>query len=229
MTGGKFLFFSAIALTWISLTQATGIATAGDIIDQMSSSADVAYRLKQAIKAAKQIENGPLQETVRNNFLNTLSLMANASAVTGTNVSRSAATLIRGFVQDSFNLGSIATYLPRLIFLDGPSQFIETLRLVRTNQIRIPSDMDSAMDTLINFASSVRDAPVVNNLANPFLSFFPNVFRGAESLAGNVLYNVFAWLAPVQPDDININSVSTLNQRWDSRSSTTAKSSFFSD
>ncbi|ODM98363.1 hypothetical protein Ocin01_08309 [Orchesella cincta] len=225
MTKGKFLICGAIALTWISMASATSVVvgTADDIIDQMSSSPDVAYRLKQAIKAAKQIENGPLQQAVRTNFLHTLYLMANASAVIGTNVSRSSATLIRGFVQDSFNLGSIGVYLPRLIFLDGPSQFIETLRLVRTNQIRIPSDMDSAMDTLINFASSVRDAPVTNNVSNPFLSFFPNIFHGAESLAGR---SIMSSLQGISPGDINIDSASLLNNRWDRKSSTTAKSLF---
>lgn len=40
------------------------------------------------------------------------------------------------------------------------------------------------MDTLINFASAVRDNSAVGNAVNPLLHFFPNVFRGAERLSG---------------------------------------------
>lgn len=54
-----------------------------DIIDQMSANKEVAHRLKMAIKEAKQIESGPLQETVRTNFLGSLYLMANASHIIG--------------------------------------------------------------------------------------------------------------------------------------------------
>lgn len=108
------------------------------IIDQVAANEEVAHRLKMAIKEAKQFENGPLQETVRTNFLSTLMVMAESSAIIGANASRAASTVIRGIVQDSFSLGSIGVYLPRLIFLDGPTQFIEMLRLVRTNQIQIP-------------------------------------------------------------------------------------------
>ncbi|ODM98362.1 hypothetical protein Ocin01_08308 [Orchesella cincta] len=90
------------------------------------------------------------------------------------------------FVQDSFNIGSIGIYIPRLIFLDGPNQFIETMRLVRQGSIRLPTDTDTAIDTLINFAGSVRDSNIPNNLTVPLVSFFPNIFRGAETLVGQI-------------------------------------------
>lgn len=61
--------------------------------------------------------NQILTQTVQTNFLQTLFLMANASAFTGARVSVAAGTIIRGFVQDSFNLASLGAYLPRLIFL----------------------------------------------------------------------------------------------------------------
>lgn len=113
--------------------------------------------------------------------------------------------------------------MPRLIFLDGPSQFIETLRLLRSGQIRVPTDMDSAIDTLINFASSVRTAQITMNVATPFLAAFPNLFRGAELLSTEVLYQVFSWLGPLGPEQISGAAVEGLWNRWDRKSSTTAK------
>lgn len=120
-----------------------------------------------------------MTEGVRNNFINILTRVANASEIAGSNVSRAAALLIRGVVREGFNLGSVATYLPRLIFLDGPNQFIETLRLIRSNQLRLPNDMDSAIDTLITFTGSIRDSGINNNFA-PVVEFFPNIFTGVE-------------------------------------------------
>lgn len=164
--------------------QSVGIDPRSEVIT------DPTQRLKEAVRTVRQLNEGPVQETVRTNLLDALYRMANASAIAGTNVSRAAATVIRGFVQDSFNIGSIGAYIPRLIFLDGPSQFIETMRLVRQGQIRVPTDMDSAIDTLINFAGQVRDSPVTDNLANPFVNLFPNILRGSEHLVGSTLLNV---------------------------------------
>ncbi|XP_021964519.1 uncharacterized protein LOC110859827 [Folsomia candida] len=141
----------------------------------------------------------PLTEGVQNNVINTLSRVAQATEVAGTNVSRAAAVLVRSIVREGFNLGSAATYLPRLLFLDGPNQFIETLRLIRSNRIQaIPNDMNSAIDNLITFTGSVRDSGITSNLA-PIVEFFPNIFRGVEKFAQDVLYNAFAWIGPLPP------------------------------
>lgn len=177
-------------------------------------------RFENAVRSVRQLNQSPVTETVRNNLLDALYRMANASTIAGTNVSRAAATVIRGFVQDSFNIGSIGAYIPRLVFLDGPSQFIETMRLVRQGQIRLPSDMDTAIDTLITFAGSVRDSQIPGNLVNPFVAFFPNIFRGSETLVGETLFNVFAWLSPIQPGDITPGSQNTYLNRWDSVTTT---------
>ncbi|CAL8103293.1 unnamed protein product [Orchesella dallaii] len=208
-----------VALSLLAIT--IGYASAVHLYDaRLDIIADPNLRFEEAVRSVRQLNSPPIQDTVRNNLLDALYRMANASAVTGTNVSRAAATVIRGFVQDSFNIGSIGVYIPRLIFLDGPSQFIETMRLVRQGSIRLPTDTDSAIDTLINFAGSVRDSNINTNLATPFVSFFPNIFRGAETLVGETLFNVFAWLAPIQPGDINPNSQNTYLNRWDSSTTT---------
>lgn len=73
-----------------------------DMIYQMK----VAKRVQDTLKKVKQLESG-IEKTIHTNFLQTLFLMANGSAVIGQNVSRAAGTLIRGFVQDQFNLVSI--------------------------------------------------------------------------------------------------------------------------
>jgi hypothetical protein len=146
---------------------------------------------------------------VRNNFIGILTRLANATEITGTNVSRAAAVLIRGIVREGFNLGSVVTYLPRLLFLDGPNQFIETLRLVRSNQLRLPNDMDSAIDTLITFTGSFRDSGIAGNFA-PVVEFFPNIFTGVEKFIQDFLYNIFAWVGPI-PAPGNLDS--TLQQQ----------------
>ncbi|CAL8103302.1 unnamed protein product [Orchesella dallaii] len=194
--------------------------------ETMQTKIKIVKRIKDTIKSVKQLQSGTIERTVQTNFLHTLYTMANASAVTGSATSRAAATLIRGYVQDSFNLVSITAYFPRLIFLDGPTQFIETLRLIRANQIRLPTDVDSAIDTLINFASIARESQITMNVGTPFLSFFPNVFRGAELLATDLLYNVFQWLAPLTPPEVAAPAIEGLWNRWDTKSSTTAKYDF---
>ncbi|ODM98357.1 hypothetical protein Ocin01_08310 [Orchesella cincta] len=194
---------------------------------EVENAVKFAKRMRDTIKNVKQLGNGSVVENVvRVNFLHTLYTMANGSAVIGTRASRAAATLIRGFVQDSFNLVSITAYFPRLIFLDGPTQFIETLRLIRAGQLRVPMDIDSAIDTLINFAGNVRSSQISMNLGTPFLSFFPNVFRGAELLSNEIIFSVFSFLGPLDFGDVGAPSIEGLWNRWDTKSSTTAKYDF---
>jgi hypothetical protein len=193
-----------------------------DVITKMK----IAKRIRETLKQVKQIDPNIVEKTVQTNFLNTLYSMANASAVGGAQVSRAAGTLIRGLVQDQFSFGSLGAYLPRLIFLDGPTQFIETLRLIRSGQLRVPMDMDSAIDTLINFAQFVRESPTTMYLGTPFLSFFPNIFRGTELLSNEIIYGVFRWFGPLAPSDISSAAVEALWNRWDMRSSTTARSAY---
>jgi len=181
----------------------------------------------EVVSTMKNMQNpGIIDRTVQVNFLNTLFLMANSSAITGARVSRAAGTLIRGFVQDSFNIGSIGAYLPRLIFLDGPTQFIELLRLYRSNQLQVPRDVDEAMDTLINFADIVRNGPIGTNLNTSFLHFFPNIFRGIELLNTEVIYGVFSWFGPVGPSDVSGGALEGLWNRWDVKSSTSHRPTY---
>lgn len=97
---------------------------------------------------------------LQSNLIGALGAMANASQIAGQNVSRSAALMIRGLVTNTFQVGGVVAYLPRLIFLDGPTQFIETLRLIRSNQVRLPNDIDSSIDTLLTFAGQFRDSGI---------------------------------------------------------------------
>jgi len=184
----------------------------------------IAKRIRETLKQVKQgLDPNIIEKTVQTNFLGSLYAMANASAIGGAQVSRAAGTLIRGLVQDQFTFASIAAYLPRLIFLDGPTQFIETLRLIRSGQVMIPRDMDSAIDTLINFAQQARESQVFMNVGTPFLSLFPNIFRGSELLSTELLYGVFQWFGPIGPSDISSAAIEGLWNRWDMKSSTTAR------
>jgi hypothetical protein len=129
-----------------------------------------------------------------NNLIGALTSLANASSVAGTNVSRAAAIMVRGLLTDTFRLGGVVAYMPRLIFLDGPTQFVEVLRLIRSNQIRLPNDVDSAIDTLIAFANQYRDSNIGQNF-NPAFTFLPNLFRGVGDFMVTLLDSLFAFIA----------------------------------
>lgn len=146
------------------------------------------------VRDARQALEGATT-TLQNNLINALTSMANASAIAGQNVSRAAAIMIRGLVTNTFSLGGVVAYMPRLIFLDGPTQFIETLRLIRSNQVRIPNDMNSAIDTLLVFAGQVRDSGVGENFS-PLVTFFPNIFAGVGDFLTTFIDSVFTFIAP---------------------------------
>jgi hypothetical protein len=141
---------------------------------------------RQALEAASS--------KLSNNLISALTSLANASSVAGTNVSRAASVMIRGLVTDTFQLGGVVAYMPRLIFLDGPTQFVEVLRLIRSNQIRLPNDVDSAIDTLISFANQYRDSSIGDNF-NPAFTFLPNLFKGVGDFMVTLLDSLFAFIA----------------------------------
>ncbi|CAL8079243.1 unnamed protein product [Orchesella dallaii] len=149
----------------------------------------------ERVRDARQAMEGATNQ-LQNNLVNALSAMANASAIAGQNVSRSAALMIRGLVTNTFQLGGVVAYMPRLIFLDGPTQFIETLRLIRSNQVRLPNDLDSSIDTLLTFAGQFRDSGIPQNF-EPFINFFPNIFAGVGDFLTTLIDSVFVFIAPV--------------------------------
>jgi len=148
---------------------------------------------EQKVRDARQaLEQASGQ--LSNNLITALTNMANASALAGTNVSRAANLMIRNLLTDTFQLGGVVAYMPRLIFLDGPTQFVEVLRLIRSNQIRIPNDVDSAIDTLISFANQYRDSNIGSNF-NPAITFLPNLFRGVGDFMVTLLDSLFSFIA----------------------------------
>jgi len=158
-------------------------------------SADATSLSRRKLRQLSSIEEA-VSTGVKNNAIGTLTRLGTATEVVGTNVSRAAALLIRTILREGFNLGGVAAYVPRLLFLDGPNQFIETLRLIRTNQIRTPNDMNSAIDNLITFTGSVRDSGITGKLS-PIVEFFPNIFTGVEKFVQDLVYNAFAWVGPL--------------------------------
>jgi len=129
-----------------------------------------------------------------NNFIKALAGLANASAIAGANVSHAANVMMRGVVTNTVQLGGVLAYMPRLIFLDGPTQFVEVLRLIRSNQIRLPNDIDSAIDTLISFANQYRDSKIGENF-NPAFTFLPNLFKGVGDFMVTFLDSLFVFFA----------------------------------
>lgn len=156
-----------------------------------------------SVRDARQALQGATNQ-LQNNLINVLSHIANSSHIAGVNVSRSAAFMIRSIISNTFSLTGVVAYMPRLIFLDGPTQFIETLRLVRTNQIRLPNDVDSAIDTLLTFAGQFRDSGIPQNFA-PAINFFPNIFAGVGDFMSSLIDSVFVFIAPI-PSRVGGNS-----------------------
>ncbi|OXA52859.1 uncharacterized protein LOC110851576 [Folsomia candida] len=150
---------------------------------------------EEKVGLARQALEGATN-TLQNNLISSLTTLANSSAIAGANVSNAAALMIRGLVTNTFSLGNVVAYMPRLIFLDGPTQFIETLRLIRSNQIRLPTDMSSAIDTLLVFAGQVRDSGVGENFS-PLVTYFPNIFAGVGDFLTTLIDSVFTFIAPV--------------------------------
>lgn len=150
------------------------------------------------VRDARQAMQGATNQ-FRNNLIGALAHMANASNIAGQNVSRSAAVMIRGIITDTFQLTGVLAYMPRLIFLDGPTQFIETLRLIRSNQVRLPNDIDSSIDTLLVFAGQFRESGIPNNFL-PFINFFPNLFNGVGNFLTTLIDSVFVFIAPGTPN-----------------------------
>lgn len=137
-----------------------------------------------------------MNEGVRKNLATYLTRISNSSGSGSRNVSEAASILVRHVVGEAFNIGSVATYIPRLFFLDGPNQFIELLKLYRSNQLKVPQDVDSAIDTLITYSAATKESQIGTNFY-PIVEAFPNLFAGVEIFVQDLLYNVFNWLSPL--------------------------------
>ncbi|CAG7730079.1 unnamed protein product [Allacma fusca] len=131
---------------------------------------------------------------LQQNLISTLASLANVTAEANANVSRSANVLMRELVTNWAALAGVFAYMPRLILMDGPTQFVETLKLIRSNQIRFPNDVDSAIDTLIAFANQQRDSGIGSNFT-PLVTFLPNLFTGFEKYLTTFIDSVFNVIA----------------------------------
>ncbi|CAG7838609.1 unnamed protein product [Allacma fusca] len=130
------------------------------------------------------------QTRLQQNLVSSLASLANVTSHANTNISRAANTLMRGVVTNTVSLAGVFAYLPRLILLDGPTQFVETLRLIRSNQIRVPTDMDTAIDNLIAYANQQRESGIGKNF-EPLTTFLPNMFTGFEKYLTTFIDSVF--------------------------------------
>ncbi|CAG7730077.1 unnamed protein product [Allacma fusca] len=143
-------------------------------------------KLRDARQSVTDAEKG-----LQQNLITALTNLSNATSQASANVSRAANTLMKGLVTNSFSLAGVFAYMPRLILMDGPTQFVETLRLIRSNQIRFPNDVDSAIDTLIAFTNQQRDSGIGNNFT-PLVTFLPNLFTGFENYLTTFIDSVFS-------------------------------------
>ncbi|CAG7717814.1 unnamed protein product [Allacma fusca] len=142
-------------------------------------------RIRDARQSVDQA-NTRLQQ----NLISTLASLANVTAEANTNVSRAAHVLTRELITNWAALAGVFAYMPRLILMDGPTQFVETLKLIRSNQVRFPNSVDSAIDTLIAFANQQRDSGIGSNFT-PLVTFWPNLLTGFEKYLTTFIDSVF--------------------------------------
>jgi len=89
-------------------------------------------------KELRQAVDGAAAQ-LQTNLLATLSGLAQSTFAHAQNATRSLHILTRAVLANTFDLASVVTYMPRLLLLDFPTQFVEVLRIMRNQQVRNPA------------------------------------------------------------------------------------------
>ncbi len=92
------------------------------------------------------------------------------------------------------DLTSTIAYMPRLLALDLPNQFTEILRLVRRNEVRVPSSVNEAIDSILVLTRQAEESGITNRVFGPITRFMPTIFNGAHDFLQTIfttMFNVF--------------------------------------
>lgn len=71
-------------------------------------------------------------------------------------------------VTNTFDLASVVAYMPRLLLLDLPNQFVEVLKLIRRNEVRvIPADVNGAIDSILFMTRQAEESGITRKIFDP--------------------------------------------------------------
>ncbi|CAG7825992.1 unnamed protein product [Allacma fusca] len=176
MIGKSLLYFAAAAL-----------------FVQLVSSENLTEKETEWRQELRQAQAGAAQQ-LQTNLLTVLNGLAESAANRGANVTRAIHTLTQAVVKNTFDLAGVVAYMPRLMLLDLPTQFVEVLQLARRNQLSMPNDVNSAIDTVTALANQAQDSRISENVFGPIIRFLPNMLNGMQTFLQTIIGNVFGFL-----------------------------------
>jgi len=122
------------------------------------------------------------------NLVTVLNGLANTTVDAGQNVTRALATLTRAVVTNTVDVGMVVAYMPRLILLDLPTQFVEVLKLIRRNEVRvIPTDVNGAIDNILAMTRQAEESGITRRIFDPIAKFMPNMLNGVHDFLQTII------------------------------------------
>jgi hypothetical protein len=122
------------------------------------------------------------------NFVTVLNGLQNTTVDAGQNVTRALATLTRAVVTNTLDLGGVVAYMPKLMLMDLPNQFVEVLRLIRRNEIRVvPTDVNGAIDSILAMTRQAEESGITKRIFDPIVNFLPNMMNGVHDFLQTII------------------------------------------
>ncbi|CAL8138292.1 unnamed protein product [Orchesella dallaii] len=191
---------------------------------------------------ARQAEGGPLptlppmehwtdqvrvavngaNERLSQNMVTVLGSLAETSRQAGLNGTRAFATLTRAIVTSTIDLTGVVAYMPRLLFLDLPNQFTEVLRLVRRNEVRVPSSVNEAIDSILVLTRQAEESGITNRIFGPVTRFLPNILNGSHDFLQQIFTTMFTVFGTAPLPDAVMSPIPSRSVDEDSNSTTVA-------
>jgi len=125
------------------------------------------------------------------NMVVVLGGLAETSREAGLNGTRAFAHLTRAIITNTIDLTGIVAYMPRLLLLDMPNQFTEILRLVRRNEVRVPSSVNEAIDNILVLTRQAETSGINERVFGPVVRFMPNILNGVHDFLQQIFTTMF--------------------------------------
>lgn len=133
-------------------------------------------------------------ERMTQNMVVVLSSLSVTMRDAGLNNTRALAAFTRAISNGVVDLTGVVAYMPRLLALDLPNQFTEVLRLVRRNEVRVPSSVNEAIDSILVLTRQAEESGINQRVWGPVARFLPSLFNGAHDFLQTIfttMFNVF--------------------------------------
>jgi len=145
------------------------------------------------LQQLRQAQDSAAQQ-LQANLITTLNGLSQSAANAGTNVTTAIAVLTQAVIANTFDLAGAVAYMPRLLLLDLPTQFVEVLRIMRRQQTRVPSNVNNAIDTVTDFTRQSQASGISDQLFAPVVRFLPNMLNGVQTFLQTIIGSVFGFL-----------------------------------